>query len=124
MEPKYLNSGSRVILKNKNEKWAEKVRSRKHQPPLDPLSPDAEMLVAAMEDYVTENRLNNVISKIGTVEWKDFGKVIGLFSRDVMEDFEKDHGDLFSTLEKKEQKRITKGLSNLATPLVREHMKQ
>ncbi len=36
--------------------------------------------------YVTLNRINNVISKIGTVTPKDFGKVMGLTVQDILEE--------------------------------------
>ena len=53
----------------------------------DALSDDAQMLCEEIAKYITENRLNNVVSKIGTITQKDFGKLLGLYSKDVLEEF-------------------------------------
>ena len=73
------------------------------------------------ETYVTENRLANVVSHIGEVHFpKDFGKVMGLFSKDVLEDFLKEHGNLYTALEKSEQKLLNKELIKFCTALVKQ----
>jgi hypothetical protein len=40
--------------------------------------------------YNTEQRVSNVISKIGQVTNKDFGKILGLTVQDILEDFTKE----------------------------------
>ena len=40
--------------------------------------------------YNTEQRVSNVISKIGQVTNKDFGRILGLTVQDILEDFTKD----------------------------------
>jgi Rnl2 family RNA ligase len=87
--PHFLPSGSRVIFKNKNEKWKEKSKTRK--PKTEIAIPDE--VKDALEQataYINENRLKNVLSKIGEVQQSDFGKIAGLFTKDVIEDFIKD----------------------------------
>ncbi|AUE23072.1 RNA ligase [Citrobacter phage CF1 ERZ-2017] len=42
--------------------------------------------LSAFTEYVTINRVNNVISKIGTVTTKDFGRVLGLTMKDILEE--------------------------------------
>lgn len=88
--PCFLPNNSRVVLKKKNEKFSEKVSKPKEKASL---SQDVLNLLAEVSDYITENRLNNVLSKVGQVTQKDFGKVNGLFAKDVIEDFEKDMQD-------------------------------
>lgn len=72
--------------------------------------------------YVTENRLNNVVSKVGEFEPKMIGKVIGLFAKDILDDFEKDFPKAFTTIEKEEHKRINKKLNNLVIDMIKEEL--
>ena len=77
-------------------------------------------LLPEAEVYVTENRLANVVSHIGEVHFpKDFGKVMGLFSKDVLDDFLKEHGSAYTALDKCEQKSLNKELNKLCTTLVK-----
>jgi len=97
-------------VKKRNKLFAEPV----------PYSEELKALVAEVEAYVTENRLTNVVSHIGEVHVpKDFGKIMGLFSKDVLEDFLKEHGGDYACLEKSEQKLLNKELNKLATDLVK-----
>lgn len=113
-----FNNGTRVILKNKNDKWAENKRFHKSITKQEPLSEQVLKLQEAIATYVTENRLNNVISKIGQVNKGDFGRLLGLFNKDIVEDFNKDYGHLTQSLEKKETKAITKSINKLTTKMV------
>ena len=121
--PMYLRNGSRVLIKSKNERFAEKkgVRKRVKQfaEPV-PYSEALKVLVTEVEVYVTEQRLANVVSHIGEVHVpKDFGKIMGLFSKDVLEDFLKEYGGEYGCLEKSEQKLLNKELNKMATALVK-----
>lgn len=122
VEPSFLGGGARVMLKNKNEKWAEKARVRKREIKKTELTDDVNQLQEAIQDYVTENRLSNVISKIGEITPKDMGKVLGLFAADVVEDFMKDHGRAMDTLENKEQKMVTKSITKKSVELVKKRL--
>ncbi len=116
--PMYLRNGSRVLIKNKNERFAEKKNVKKRNKLFTepvPYSDELKELLVELEPFVTENRLNNVISHIGEVHLpKDMGKVIGLFSKDIFEDFLKEFGGSFTALDKYEQKNLTKELNKLA----------
>jgi Rnl2 family RNA ligase len=118
--PKFLSDKTRVILKNKNEKWAEKakVRDRPKRPQMT-LSEKGGELLNEMESLITENRLRNVLSKTGPIGQKEFGKLIQLFSKDVLEDFFKDYLEEYDGLEKKEQKQLTRKLSQQCAELIR-----
>lgn len=119
----YMNNGTRVILKNKNEKWSEKSAFKKEIKPAEPLPEKVVKLQEAIATYVTENRLNNVLSKEGEVTRKDFGRILGLFNKDVTEDFNKDFVSHLDELEKKERKLITKSFSKLSVALIQKHLK-
>ncbi len=118
--PKFLSDKTRVILKNKNEKWTEKAkaRDRPKKPPMT-LSAKGGELFSEMENLITENRLRNVLSKIGAIGQKEFGKLIQLFSKDILDEFFKDHIEEYNGLEKKEQKLLTRKLSQKCAELIR-----
>jgi Rnl2 family RNA ligase len=122
-EPTYLRNGSRLLLKSKNARFAEKKSIRKRQPKLyvEPTySESLNTLLAVVEDYITENRLNNVISKIGEISVpRDAGKLIGLLSKDVLDDFLKEYESEYALLEKSEQKILNTHSNKLATNLIK-----
>jgi len=118
--PQFLSDTTRVILKNKNEKWAEKAKARdRPKKPQMTLSAKGEELFSEMGSLITENRLRNVLSKIGPIGQKEFGKLIQLFSKDILEEFFKDHIEEYNGVEKKEQKQLTRKLSQKCAELIR-----
>ena len=121
--PMYLRDGSRVLIKNKNERFSEKksikTRNKLFAEPV-PYSEALKTLLQEVDVYVTENRLDNVVSHIGEVHFpKDFGKVMGLFSKDALDDFLKEHGSAYTALDKCEQKSLNKELNKLCTIFVK-----
>lgn len=121
--PMYLRNGSRVIIKNKNATFAEKKSIKKRNKMYSEPVPKSEALmnlIDEVEAYVTENRLTNVVSHIGEVHFpKDFGKVMGLFSKDIIDDFLKEHSAEYVMLDKCEQKELNKEANKMATALVK-----
>ena len=118
--PLFFRNTERVILKNKNEKWAEKAKQKKRGPKPKPVISDAaNKLWEELESFVTHNRLRNVLSKIGKIEKSDFGKLMAAFSRDILEDFNKDFEKDFKVLEKKEQKHLSRQLNNACSKMIR-----
>lgn len=108
-ESRFLSSGSRVILKNKNKKFSEKKNNSSKKPKKEiTLSEDGNFLLEKVKMYITENRLKNIISHIGNVEKGDFVKLMGRLTKDVMEDFLKEYGEEFKKLDKTETKKISK----------------
>lgn len=88
----YLNNGSRAIIKNKSQKFSEK-KNKAHKKPFklpDNVTPIFEHFVT----YLNANRLNNVLSKVGCVSQKDFGKVTGMLVQDAKEEFERDEYEI------------------------------
>lgn len=123
VEVLYLHNGSRVLLKNKNSRFAEKKSVKKRQPKLLVDVTYSEVLnkmLSEVEDYITDNRLNNVVSKIGQVSIpKETGKLIGLFSKDILDDFLKENSGNYALLEKSEQKILNKHINMQATELIK-----
>ena len=121
--PTFLSHGARVLLKSKNARFAEKKSVKKRTPKLfrEPsYSDELNTLLPVMEEYVTENRLHNVVSKIGEVSLpKETGKLIGLFSKDILDDFLKEHASQYALLEKSEQKLLNRHANSLATALIK-----
>lgn len=126
LKTRYFGNGSRVILKNKNEKWLEKSKVMRKQDKAFQkqinFSEKAHNIWNEIQKYATVNRLNNVVSKLGEFEHHKVGKVIGLFAKDILEDFEKDFPKGFTIIEKEEQKRINKKLNSLVIDLIKEKL--
>jgi len=124
VESSYLSDGTRVLLKSKNARFIEKISVKKRVPKLFLEPTYSELLndlLPTAEQYVTENRLNNVISKIGQVSIpKDTGKLIGLFSKDILEDFLKEHSGRYAAIEKSEQKILNRHINLLATNMIKD----
>ena len=111
----YLNSGARVILKRKNSKFSEKSSVPRETIPI--VLPDhLQLVVNNFTEYLNENRLNSVISKIGEVTNKDFGKLQGLLIQDALEEF---NNEEYESLDKTYKKLIHKEASKFVIPIVR-----
>lgn len=122
--PMFLRTHDRVIIKNKNARFAEKKGQKKrvklYAEPI-PWSDELKALVAEVDAYVVAPRLHNVVSHIGEVHIpKDVGKLIGLLSQDALTDFLKEHASQYAALEKSEQKLLNKELNKLASQLIKE----
>lgn len=124
----FFGSGSRIILKNKNEKWAENnnyidqtiLSKLLHEG--EDLSEEANFLCEEIYKLITQNRLDNLLSKIGEVNPKrDYGKVLGLYNKDTLIDFLKNYQNTYDALEKHESKAINKFLNKHAGQLISEY---
>ena len=127
-QPAYLSNGTRILIKNKNEKFAEKKSVKKRRPALFKevtYTNELNSLLPMVDDYITENRLNNVISKIGEITMpNDTGKLTGLLSKDVLDDFVKEHSGAYSALEKSEQKIFNRHINQLTTAFIKQIYKR
>lgn len=118
-----VNTGERAILKNKNGKFSE-TKSKPKAPKKPEEVPDFILdMVEKADLYITENRLQNMISKIGDdLSPKKFGEYIKMFSADVYEDFFKDHSENFQNWEKGEQKRFQKIMNSKIVAFLKTHL--
>lgn len=113
-----FRNGSRVILKNKNEKWSEKSKVKKVVKPIE-LTAEETALWDVLYSYLTENRLINTQSKLGDFQLKMIGKTIGFFAKDALQDFVKENPLIWNDLEKERKKIITKQLNKKASDIVK-----
>ena len=114
-KPLTLGNGSRVIIKNKNEAFSEK-RVKKVKPEVT-WSDEMNQVYATMIEFNTENRIRSALSKMGKVTQKDFGKLLGVVVKDLLDDWVKEYS--YGTLEKSEQKVLTKQLNRDVGDLIR-----
>ncbi|HET8962526.1 MAG TPA: hypothetical protein VFM99_01415 [Chitinophagales bacterium] len=72
-QPSFLRTGKRVLIKNKNERWAENnnfmdktiLRNLLHEEEV--ISEEASFLCEEIYKLITQNRLTNVKSKKGEI---------------------------------------------------------
>jgi len=126
VQNKYTFKGSRVMVKYKSETFKEVTGLLKVKNPSMPkefveraVDVPAEFIqfFQDMKRYATENRLRNVLSKIGPVAKKDMSKVVGLLAKDLLEDFGNDFPK-WKELKKEDQKQVTSKISSLLLNLV------
>lgn len=82
------NGGSRIIFKDKNTLFKEKkgCQKPKHVIPEGLLS-----MVSESEQYITKNRFNAVVSKIGEYNIKMFADIMNDMSLDIMKEMSNDY---------------------------------
>ena len=82
-------NGSRVIFKNKNTAFKERIRKTKtlnlERP--NQLYPEEQEIYDILSEYFNENRVLSVLSKIGKITNKDFQKLAGLVMQDAYAEF-------------------------------------
>ncbi|BBC78243.1 RNA ligase [Escherichia phage EcS1] len=88
--PVILANGNRVAIKCKNSKFSEKAKSDKPIKPAAVLSDQDKVALSTLAEYSTWNRVSNVLSHIGEVTAKDFGKVMGLTMQDIFVEAERE----------------------------------
>lgn len=91
VNPSYLSNGNRIYFKNKTSAFSEKKRVPREKKVFE-LTEDESELLNDLFQYNTPQRVSNVISKIGNIGNKDFGKIMGLTCQDIFEEFTKETG--------------------------------
>lgn len=96
------NGGNTFFLKKKNIEYKEKKRAKKNNKIVLEETEELKKLATIFKDYLTENRVNSVISKLGEITSKnDIGKYLGYVINDAKEDFLKDYPKDYSKSESK-----------------------
>jgi len=116
---KHFYNGSRVIIKNKNEKFAENKSTSKVSRIEVSLSDKGKDHIAAIHLLITENRLKNLLSKIGSITTKDFGKLMSGMMSDILNEYLKDNKETYDMLTKVEQKIVSKEITQSIAELIR-----
>ena len=110
----YTGNGARVMLKNKNPKFIEKNKPKGEK------TETQNLFIPIAELYVNENRMDSVLSKFPAPTQKDFGKIVGAMSADVLADMIKD-GDLPERWKKHE---VYKPAGKAASTVVAKFLKE
>lgn len=110
--PVFEPNGSRIYLKKKTKRFLEKG-GNKIQKPKEELPSELEGILLQSFEYITKPRFEAVVSKIGEVNIKDIGKVMGLMTKDILEDMVKDE------LETPENKKFMKLLQTQVQTFIR-----
>ncbi|MGE4432752.1 MAG: hypothetical protein AB7D40_01910 [Bacteroidales bacterium] len=86
------------------------------------MSEEAGLLCEEIYRLITRNRLDNLIGKLGNVVYdRDFGKLLGLYNKDVQVDFLKSYRAQYENLEKNEIKTVNKFLNKYSIELINTH---
>lgn len=109
---------SRLILKHKNDKFKEKQNEKHPVVTEKELPANVKQAIEELSSFVTESRVQNVISHIGEITEKDIGRLIGLSSKDALEEYRKTFTTMDS-MEKQEEKMVTKQLNTMMGAVVR-----
>lgn len=114
----YLMNSSRIILKNKNDKWSEKTKV--HREKVEKVySDELNEVLDVLSQLVNDNRLRAVLSKIGEVTQKDFGLIAKALTTDVFEDLVKEI-DL-DVLSKEDKKELSSQVGRQSASLIKEN---
>jgi len=113
----YLHNDSRVIIKSKTEAFQERKQKKRNKNPGTP-NPFVELA----EEYVNTARMEAVISKIGEVTQRDFGRVIGDMSKDVAEDMIKDEVLPEDWKKQEDFKLAGKGIQKVVSKFLKEEL--
>lgn len=114
---KNFNSGERVILKSKNIKFTERANRQPHTP-AEPLTSEQIEAIEVATSYITENRLDAVLSKSGdSLIDKSIGKYMGLLVKDAIEELN-GTSNVLSKLDKTLTKPINKHINGVARRIV------
>lgn len=110
----------RCIVKSKNPEFEDKKHGKKVVVPKE-IPQNVKDALEKVDAYCTMARVDSAISKIGECTHKDIGKVIGMASKDVIADVQKEL-NVFDILEKSEQKVITSHIANTMAKFAKERL--
>ncbi len=119
VNPYYLTNGSRIYLNQKSKAFTEKKDKVKVEKPIIPLSDNALEILSELAARCTEVRVSNVLSKIGEVNEKQFGKLFGGYLQDILEEVKRELEYDVKAACGDEWKAVNSELTKVATPIVR-----
>ena len=124
--PAFLPGGERVILKDKNKQFVERSHTKRQILDKKNIKNNTipNKVYDAIIEYATENRLRNVLSKIGGVTHRDFGRILRDMKQDVQEDFDKDHISKWEPLNVSETKYVHKRLNTYIATMIKENLEE
>lgn len=108
-------NGSRVMIKKKHPKFAEKIKR-------DNIAAAPNPFVDIAMQYINQNRVDAVLSKEGEITQSDFGRILQLVASDVIIDMIKD-GDLPEQWRKQDEYKLAgKGVNTAVASFLKEHV--
>lgn len=107
--PQNIPYEPRIILKMKNAEFDEEKKFHESEkwsyiPNLSTKTENLGFILAEMQNYVTQNRLNSVLSKIGRLTEERLPEIKTAFREDVWTDFQENNENILNDLEATEQK--------------------
>ena len=122
-DARFIFDHSRVMLKSKNARFTEKESEKKTKIKVE-LSGELKSVLEELETMATGNRYDSVVSKIGEVTPKDFGMILGLMVKDILEEMEGDTAlrSAYNKLEKVERKTVNKMLGHSVSRVVKKRL--
>lgn len=118
-----LDGGEWVILKTKNAKWAEKVYHKPRR--ILKLTGIRKKFADEALSRINNNRYDSAVSKMGDVEPKDFGRIMGEIIQDIHSEMIDDCPKLymqFQELDKTERKLIHRVLAPEVAVIIRKKL--
>jgi len=115
----------RIVLKNKNEKWKEKAsepKVKKEKQVDYVMSEEENSVYEKVLLFVTTQRIDAVLSKMLTPTQKDFGKIIGLYAKDVFDDFLEEYNDDYMKLNSVSRSAINKQVGKDCVKFLKENL--
>lgn len=120
-----VGKGERVILKKKHPNFSEIAKAPRERINQDAtMTPEQENILDEISCFITENRLDNVLSKIGEITTKDFGKLQGAMMKDILDEFVKCEDQfatvpVFVAMGKSDRRLIQKSLQKKVATFIR-----
>lgn len=114
---------TRVILKKKAQSFSEKRKKPAKRSVT--LTDEENNFMQIVGEYITESRLISVLSKdfdSSDVTFKNFGKIVGMFQKDILEDFSQENDVDYKSFEN--YKEIKKKLKHEVQDAVRKYLKE
>ena len=104
------------VFKKKNPAFNEVLPPRRGRKPKDTVIPQT---LAEIFRYLSENRLNNVLSKETPEKQGDLPHISKMFVEDALKDFEKDNPGVLAKIDKKKRSIIRKNVGTRAFQIVK-----
>jgi Rnl2 family RNA ligase len=124
----YTYNGSRIILKSKTSKFSEIIKANNTKKPNNTkiqqdLNPIIYEIASTFDNYINENRLNNVLSKESAFTHTNYAKISGLMLKDILEEYMKiEDTTSYDSLEKKDKTDLHKYLNNKCIKFIRDNI--
>ncbi len=81
-------------------------------------------LIATLLKYHTKARFQSVQTKIGPINSQELPRIVGLYVKDLLKDFSKDHPAMLEQLNKKDRKVLSKLVFEKVKPDLIEWLKK